>query len=52
MTLFTLGASAFTLMVLFWLGVTNNFKMAKWHGYVLLAVYTITVLVIVIASVI
>ncbi len=45
-TIFTLFASIFTLAVLVWLAVTSNFKMSKWHGYVMLATYAIIVIVI------
>jgi sodium/potassium/calcium exchanger 6 len=46
LTVFTLLASIFTLLVLIWLATTNNFKMSKWHGHVLLWIYAIIVGVI------
>jgi len=50
LTIFTLLAAVFTLVVLIWLAVTNNFKMTKWHGHVLLWIYSIIVGLIVYES--
>lgn len=46
LTVFTLLASLLTLVITVWLAVTNNFKMSRWHGHVLLWVYIAIVMVI------
>jgi Ca2+/Na+ antiporter len=43
-------ASVVTLLIVIWLAVTNNYKMSKWHGKVLLSVYSIVVTVILVHS--
>lgn len=50
LTIFTLLASVFTLLVVVWLAVTNSFKMSKWHGHVLLWLYGAIVVVILVWS--
>lgn len=50
LTYLTLFSSVFTLVVLIWLAVTNNFKMTRWHGHVLLWIYGITVALIIFES--
>ncbi len=50
LTIFTLMASVVTLLTVIWLAVTNNYKMSRWHGIVLLSLYSIVVIVILVHS--
>lgn len=50
LTIFVLIASIFTLVLLIWLAVTNNFYMVKCHGAFLQVTYAIIVIVIVYES--
>jgi len=47
LTIFTIGVSLFTLFELVWLVVTNNYKVARWHGHVLLWTYIISTIIMV-----
>jgi Ca2+/Na+ antiporter len=50
LTLVTICSSIFTLLVLVWLVVTNNYKLTRWHGHVLLWTYIAVVLSMVYCS--
>jgi Ca2+/Na+ antiporter len=45
LTIFTIGSSIFTLALFVWLVVTNNYKVTRWHGHVLLWTYTAIMIV-------
>lgn len=45
LTLFTLGAMFTVLTALFWLALTNGWKLSRWHGHVLMIIYVAIVAV-------
>jgi solute carrier family 24 (sodium/potassium/calcium exchanger), member 6 len=45
LTLFTLGAMFSVIAALFWLALTNRWKLARWHGHVLVTIYVAIVAV-------
>jgi len=47
LTIFTIGTSIFTLFAFVWLVVTNNYKVARWHGHVLLWTYVVSMVIMV-----
>jgi len=50
LTIFTIGVSIFTLLEFVWLVVTNNYKVARWHGHVFLWTYVLSMLIMVYLS--